>query len=124
MAPGVNAILIEQAKRLSKFDKLIESVSWVESRGDIFAYNPMEGAYGALQIRQCRIDEFNKLTNSHYTLQDMYDFDKAKVVFIWYAEQLREPEVIARCWNGGPYGMRIKQTEKYWQSVKEHLDKR
>lgn len=121
MAPGINAILIEKAKALSKFDKLIEATAWVESRNNPMAYNPFEGAYGALQIRKCRIDEFNKLTNSHYTLQDMYDFDKAKIVFVWYAEQLREPEVIARCWNGGPYGMRIKQTVAYWDKVKAYL---
>ena len=31
------------------------------------------------------------------------------------------PEVLARCWNGGPHGWKKKSTLKYWAKVKARL---
>ena len=32
-------------------------------------------------------------------------------------------EEIARCWNGGPRGLKNKRTEKYWVKVQKQLNK-
>jgi hypothetical protein len=81
-----------------------------------FAFNALENAVGAFQIRQCRIEHYNKLTGKNYTLDDMYDFNKAKEVFLHFAAG-KSFEKAAKSWNGsGP------MTETYWQKVQKHLN--
>ena len=31
-------------------------------------------------------------------------------------------EIIARNWNGGPKGYKIKRTEKYWNKIEKQLN--
>ena len=96
---------------------LVEAVFKWETRGsmDTLSYNAREGAYGGLQIRQCRIEHYNRLTGRNYTLEDMYDFEKAREVFLYFAKG-KTFEQAAKSWNGsGP------MTIKYWEGVKTYL---
>jgi hypothetical protein len=115
-APGVKVILIERAKALSQFDKLIEAVSWVESTHGKYLYNSREGAVGWLQIRQCRLDDYNKKTGSHYKLQDCYDYELSRRIFLYYSHG-KNYEKAARDWNGSGY-----KTITYWNKVKMYLN--
>ena len=95
------------------YSDLISAVYYVESRCDSMAYNPKENAVGGLQIRQIRLDDYNKRTSKNYSLQEMYEFTKAKEVFLYYARKYEDPETIAKKWNGsGP------MTAIYWKKVK------
>lgn len=97
------------------FDPLIEAVFYVETNCDTMAYNAKENAVGGLQIRQCKLDDYNKHTGKQYLLADMYDFSKAREVFYDHARQYHyhDWETIARKWNGsGPH------TDIYWEKVK------
>lgn len=71
---------------------------------------------GIFQIRQVRVDEYNRLTGSNYTLSDMFDYKISEKVFLYFASLIGpyEHERIAKAWNGsGP------RTEFYWQRVKK-----
>jgi len=107
------------------YNPLIDAIFFIESSRDTSAYNSKENAVGGLQIRQCRIDHYNKLTNKNYTLKDMYDFDKAKEVFLyftdhdWRGNQISQKsfEKAAKDWNGkGP------KTIDYWNKVSAILN--
>lgn len=109
-----------------KYDDLIDAIFYHESIRNTKAYNKHENAVGGLQIRQCRIDHYNKLTGKSYTLDDMYDFNKAKEVFLYFTnhdgrgKRIREKsfETAAKNWNGsGP------MTETYWASIQNLLNK-
>lgn len=121
----VSEPIIEVPIYTTNYDVLIDAIFKYESGRNPNAYNPNEGAYGGLQIRQCRIEHFNKLTGKNYTLEDMYDFNKAKEVFLYFtnhdnAGNLIEPktwEQAAKNWNGsGPL------TISYWEKVQELLN--
>jgi hypothetical protein len=102
---------------------LVKAVFYWETRGnlDTLSYNAKEQAYGGLQIRECRLRHFNKLTGKSYTLNDMYDFNKATEVFIYFAThnnhgkliKSKSYEQVAKNWNGSG-----KMTETYWEAVK------
>lgn len=131
-APSSNAITlveIEKPIKLSdKFEPLAKAVFHWETRGsmDTLSYNHREQAYGAFQIRPCRLEHYNRLTGKNYTLKDMYDYEKAKEVFIYFAihdrrgrlTENRSLETVAKEWNGsGP------MTIEYWKNVQEILSK-
>jgi hypothetical protein len=98
---------------VNEFEPLIKAVVHWESRGDTLAHNELENAVGAFQIRQCRIDHYNKLNGTSYTLEDCYDYDLSKRVFLFFAEG-KSWEKAAKDWNGsGP------MTLLYWENVKK-----
>jgi hypothetical protein len=114
-APSTNVIYISAATAYKEttYDALIEAIFKVESTSNPFAYNALENAVGGLQIRQCRIEHYNRLTGKNYTLQEMYDLSKAKEVFLYFAKG-KTYEQAAKNWNGsGP------MTEIYWAKVKK-----
>lgn len=121
-APTYNSIFIMNPEPInktsileSKYKDLITALVKVESDGNNLAINKLEGAHGAFQIRQCRIEHYNKLTGNNYTVQDMHDYNKAKEVFLYFAEG-KSFEKAAKNWNGsGP------MTEIYWNKVKANL---
>ena len=124
-APSTNIISIPKFESIkapvsNSYEPLIEAIFRWETRGmpDSLAYkahNKAEGAFGGLQIRQCRIEHYNQLTGKNYTLTDMYDFNKSKEVFLYFA-QGKTYEHAAKDWNGsGPL------TIKYWEAVKALL---
>jgi hypothetical protein len=78
---------------------------------------------GIAQIQKSRVDDFNARYGKHYSLADMYTPELARVVFMAYASEISpyNPERISREWNGGPNGMKIKSTFKYWKLVYEKI---
>lgn len=120
-APASNILYISQENPIKKvingYETLIAAIYYHEAGFNPYAYNPRENAVGGLQIRQCRLDSYNKLTGKKYTLEEMYDFNKAKEVFLYFAEG-KSYEQAAKNWNGsGP------MTEKYWDSINYILQK-
>ncbi len=114
-APGESIIYIENKAPLNKYDRLIKAIVLVESNGDHNAINHVEMAVGAFQIRQIRIDHFNSLTGKNYTLQDCFDYEVSKEVFMYFTKN-RSYELVAKSWNGsGP------MTIEYWNKVKSKL---
>tara|TARA_R110000764_G_scaffold153968_1_gene241898 strand:- start:203 stop:742 length:540 start_codon:yes stop_codon:yes gene_type:complete len=117
------------------FEEFIEAVIYVESRGDINAYNETEEAVGCLQIRPIMLREVNRVlkrdrSELRFTLEDRWDREKSIDIFHIIAEQtkcceniskLEFFETVARRWNGGRRGDRKKATEIYWERVKNKL---
>jgi len=103
------------AQQVLYWQPLIEAVVWVESRGDTFAYNEKEKAVGAFQIRQCRVDHFNQLKGTNYKLEDFFDYNLSKEMFLYFAHN-KTFEQASKSWNGsGP------KTISYWNKVKQRL---
>lgn len=116
-APRTYALCILRAEPFNMYDTLIEAVVQVESHGDVWALNVKEQATGAFQIRPCRIDHFNRLTGKHYTMPDMFNYKKAREVFLYFAVWYgKDFETISRNWNGAG-----EMTDDYWNKVKRKL---
>ena len=75
-------------------------------------------AYGISQIRQGKLDDFNRETGKHYTLEDCLDPDVSKEIYMHFAVKYGpyQIEKLARRWNGsGP------MTDEYWKKIKKEL---
>lgn len=122
-APTLNSILMPKLVPTAPFDRLWTAICMVESSNNPSALNRKEMAIGIAQIRECRLSDFNKQTGKCYKLIEMYDPEKSKEVFYHYAKQIgiNDLERIAREWNGGPKGMKYRQTAQYWNLVKQQL---
>jgi len=118
VAPDYKSFLIPEISPIEPYKGLIHAIGTVESKGDTLAYNKTENAVGFFQIRQVRLNDFNKRTGNNYMLKEMYNYDLAEKVFLFYAYEIGPYnfEKIARKWNGsGP------MTISYWRRVKKLL---
>lgn len=118
VAPDQKELLLEYVPPAEPFERLIHAVTMVEAKGDSMAYNHVEQAAGLFQIRPIRIEDYNRRTGSNYSLEDMFDYEISKKVFLYYATQIGPYnfEKIARNWNGS--GIR---TLDYWKRVSKYL---
>jgi len=117
-APDIRSLAILEAPAVEPFDRLIHAIGIVEVKGDTTAYNEIEQATGFFQIRPIRLDDYNRRTGNNYALSEMFDYDKAKKVFLYYASQIGpyNYERIAKNWNGSGH-----KTISYWNRVKKYL---
>jgi hypothetical protein len=117
-APDLKFINIIESKPVRIYDRLIGAIVRVESKGDTLAFNLVEEAYGAFQIRPIRLLDYNRRTGNKYLLEDCYHFDISKEIFLYYANksEYSDYESIARKWNGSG-----KMTFEYWDKVKAYL---
>lgn len=114
-APDRKVIYIIRAEPVDAYERLIKAVVQVESGGDTLAYNLIEEATGAFQIRPIRLQDYNLRTGNKYKIEDCYNYDISIEIFLYYANLLGIPhyETIARNWNGSG-----KATIDYWEKVK------
>ena len=114
-APVNEVLYLERPDEINYYDRLINAVAQVESKGNIFAMNWKELAAGPLQIRPVRINHYNKLTGSNYTIVDCFDLELSRKVFLYFC-QGKSYSQAAKDWNGsGP------MTIDYWNLVKAEL---
>jgi hypothetical protein len=117
-APDIKVAYILISEPVDVYDRLINAVVQVESFGDTTAYNLMEEATGAFQIRPIRLLDYNQRTGNKYKMQDCYNYRISKEIFLYYAKQIGFPryETIARRWNGSG-----ETTQHYWEKVRSYL---
>jgi hypothetical protein len=117
-APDMKVVYIRSAEPVDAYDRLIKAIVQVESAGDTLAYNQTEEATGAFQIRPIRLLDYYQRTGVNYKIEDCYDYDISKLIFLYYARHTghRDYETIARNWNGSG-----ELTLDYWNKVKAIL---
>ena len=122
-APIDTRAVIIQPEAIQPFKPLIKAIGAVECNFDTLAYSPVEQAIGYFQIRPIRVEDYNLRTNSTYELIDMFDYQIAEKVFLFYASRIGpyDFEKITRNWNGGQEGINLKSTEKYYLKVQKVL---
>ena len=108
---------------------IINAIMQVESNGDPNAYAPGEDAVGILQIRQCMVNDVNRILKRQklpirYTYLDRWDINKSFEMFDIFCNyyDLNTAEAMARGWNGGPRGINKSSTLSYWEKVQGYLD--
>ena len=109
--------------------EIISALMYVESNNNDSAYNASEDAVGILQIRQCMVDDVNRILRKQkspvrFTYEDRWCRYKSINMFKIYCKHynLTTAEEIARCWNGGPRGLHNPATVNYWKKVQSELD--
>lgn len=98
------------------YETIWEAVCQVESNNNPLAYNKKENAVGIAQIRPILIKDYNLRTGKKYLLQEMYDPEKSREVFIYYARRHKNTDLIIRKWNGSG-----QETYAYLEKVKKYL---
>jgi hypothetical protein len=121
--PAPKHLVILAGVCINPYEVGFAATGMVESRLDLFAYNPFEKAYGMVQIREIRLEDYNTRTGSNYTVQDLFDYNISRKIYMYYASRIdyRDPERIAREWNGWVNGMEKASTVEYWKKVKSYL---
>jgi hypothetical protein len=117
-APDLKEIVILKSEPVNAYERLFLAVFQVECSGNLMAYNHLEEATGPLQIRPIRLLDYNLRTGNNYLLEDCYDFNISKKIFMYYALKTGYPnyELIAKNWNGSG-----KMTTDYWEKIKPNL---
>lgn len=114
-SPTYPVLYIEQSEGINAYEPLIRAVTYVESLHGKYVYNAEEKAVGWFQIRQIRVDHYNSLLGTDYKLEDFYDYELSRNMFLHYTKG-RSYESVARSWNGSGY-----LTTIYWNKVSKQL---
>lgn len=109
-------------------DEIVDAIMVVESGKNENVKSGDKGrSIGPAQI-QFSYWKDSKVGGSY---QDVKTFSGAKNTMIAYwkrycpkALAARDAEILSRIHNGGPRGMRISATKKYWEEVKKNLKRR
>ena len=110
------------------WDPVIDAIIQVESGGNPKAVSGP--SCGAMQItpicvKQCNIILENRKSKKRYTLQDRFDVQKSKEMFLLlqsFYNRANDVEHAIRSWNGGQkYSKRA--TQRYYEKVMRHLKK-
>ena len=108
---------------------LLSAIIYVESSNNDSAYHKGEDAVGCLQIRQCMVNDVNRIlkrqnSNLRFTYNSRWSRDSSIQMFEIYCDHynLISDEEIARCWNGGPRGINNPATVGYWEKVKDEIN--
>ncbi len=117
-------------------EKLVAALIEIESNGRdnlVGDKHLNDHAYGPLQIRRPCVEDVNRRGGTTYRAEDCLDnralsIEICKKYLDQYATKKRlghEPtlEDMARIWNGGPNGYRMKSTIPYWIKVQTVLKK-
>lgn len=120
-APPPIYLRVVQKAPINPYEQIWSAVCMVESGGNRFAVGDMHlttHSYGIVQIRQERLTDYNRLTGSNYSLMEMFEVDKSKKVFMFFASQYSPEDIegIARSWNG-----RGASSAEYIEKVKKRM---
>ena len=122
-APIDVSIVIGKDESIQPYEAIWTAVCKVESGGNPFAIGDRHMkhySYGIAQIRQERLNDYNKQTDNSYKLTDMFDIDISKEIFMYYANQFNiyQMDDLIRAWNGSG-----KQTYIYLHKVKQCIER-
>ena len=106
----------------------MEAITQVESEGNAKAQNG--NCCGAMQItpicvKQCNIILEKRKSKKRYTLNDRFDVQKSKEMFLLLQSvynRANDIEHAIRSWNGGQNYSR-RATQRYYEKVMRHLKK-
>ena len=110
----------------SDWNRLVDAVIYVESRGNDSAVGDNGKAVGCLQIHPIMVREVNRFVSTPYTLEDRYSRAKSIEMFNIISERydcceeytfMQYAEIVSRRWNGGYNGDKKRSTIKYWNKV-------
>jgi hypothetical protein len=116
-APDYKAVIIPVPMAINPWLDLWEATCIVESESNPFMINILEGAYGIVQIRQCKLDDYNKSTSKNYSVSTLMSESVSREIFLRHCCECNSMEEAARTWNGGPRGMAKPQTIAYWKKI-------
>ena len=125
------SLALNAQKKSESYDwnKVINAIAMVESKGNPKAFNPNGNCAGLLQItpglvKQCNIWLKAKKSKKRYTLADRYNVKKSKEMFVMVQKNYNKSndvEKAIRVWNGGP-GYTINGTNDYFRKVMKYYD--
>ncbi len=128
------AILASIVHTRGQSAELLASLARVESADNDYAIGDRHlkhPAYGALQIREPVVLDYNRAHKTAYHASDcLGNRELSEKLCRWYTSHYATKELLghvpmdedrARIWNGGPAGWKMFSTKAYWKKVKKFL---
>lgn len=109
----------------------------LEAEGDY--WNGQYNSIGCMQIQKCVIEDVNRVYKTNFIPEDRLkqgaSFRIARLYLEYWGKHYEKKtgnkatnEILARIWNGGPYGWKKTgkakaNLDKYWAKVKRELER-
>ena len=125
-------LMVTQAKaqtndtiQANKWDRVMNAIIAVESKGNPKARNKKGDCAGILQITPILVKEANQIlkrrkSTKRYTLKDRYNAEKSKEMFVLLQEHFNPEmniEKVIKQWNCGFYGKWKNKSNAYYKKV-------
>ena len=118
----------EKKEEVFSWERVMNAIIQVESKGNPKAHNPVGDCAGILQITPGLVKSFNQIlkerkSTKRYTKADRYNASKSKEMFVLMQEKYNPEhniEKAIRCWNSG-FGKGWKnRSTGYYKKVMKH----
>jgi hypothetical protein len=118
-APDHRVLYITVSDKIQPFQRIWDVICEYESGNNPLAFcidiNGLPSV-GIAQIQESRLNDYNNQSGDNLTLAEMFNPEKARKVFMWFASKSKTNDSFIRSWNGsGP------MAEIYLQNIKSHL---
>jgi hypothetical protein len=117
-APIGTTLIIMEAEMIDFWLPVWQAVKTIESSNNSNAVNVIEGAFGCGQIRQEKLDDFNRATGNNYSLVDCLNESVSYEVFRWHCVGYKVLNLAVKRWNG-----KGARAEVYWRKIQKQLIK-
>ena len=101
-APGNNFVPVLTPEPSNPYLPILNACYAIESSNGVMLLNAKEDAAGPLGIRPIKIADYNRRTGKRITLNDRYNYEISKTIFLYYVSQCdyRDIKGMAIAWNG------------------------
>lgn len=125
---NINSQAAKEKERFN-WDRVIEAIIQVESRGNPNAFNKEGNCAGILQITKICVKEANNILKEkgyerRFSLSDRWDEEKSREIFLLIQEKYNpEHDLVKACriWNEGPNFNKKIETTEYVNKVMKNL---
>lgn len=116
-APPYSCGYVIQGEAINPYIRIMNAVTTVESTNGKYLLNAKENAVGWFGIRPIRLNDYNKKTGKHITLDECYSFETGRMIFLYYASQYDYRDIKGICvsWNG------VSKENKYYAKIRAEL---
>ena len=119
----------EKKEEVFSWERVMNAIIQVESKGNPKAHNPIGDCAGILQITPGLVKSCNQIlkerkSTKRYTKADRYNASKSKEMFVLMQEKYNPEhniEKAIRCWNSGFHPNWKNRSTKYYNKVKAYL---
>lgn len=113
-APPNQSLIIFEGESVKPYNAILKACYQIESSNGRDTLNVVENAVGGFGIRPIRLKDYNQRTGKNITLNECYNFEVSKMIFLYYVSQCdyRDIKGMSIAWNG------VSKHNHYYSKIK------
>ena len=118
-APSAKSLWIERIEPIRPYERMLKAIAKIESQNGNknYLFDPSDSSCGDFHIRPIRLRDYNQRTGNRFKMADVYNYDIAKRIVLYYISQCdyRDVKAMSIAHNG------VSKRNLYYQKIQKTL---